>query len=441
MTRVMYWNIQNFSINKISDASDEMRGASISRTNMSLVRQWLILDMIAAANPDIFVLIEVSTAYDGNGQLVRAGGGLGSLLLHELMEQRFEESWALVPPIQTGPNEAVAVFYRSRHRYFTGPHVWAGHHSAPPGTARGQYPEPYRTLPRRDIPRSAQYNARWGENSCAACTAFTYAEDHIAGGNPIPYAVRSPYMTTFTETDDNDALHRNLTVFAVHSPANGTAGAYLSQLQHVGEIVDPAGPPPPPEVRVLVGDFNVNLFNRSGRGEGTVRASYGRLIARNYELALRPPTATALNAIQRGYFNTHLRRQWSSGGPWSTVTHGPTYYPGYGYAGSQRRGQATAAQSESAIDNIFTRYEGSAVRPANSNITVLNPVTGSPYLPHAAGVPLGTVALDRSVTIPPSPLPHQGAPYGVPTRITWHSWEHFGQIRLTSDHLPLVMDV
>ena len=45
------------------------------------------------------------------------------------------------------------------------------------------------------------------------------------------------------------------------------------------------------------------------------------------------------------------------------------------------------------------------------------------------------------MTIPPSPLPHQGAPYGVPTRITWHSWEHFGQIRLTSDHLPLVMDV
>jgi len=443
--RIMFWNIENFSVNKINnpDAIHRQKGTTITKYLASRLRSAYIMSHITQTNPDIFVVVEIETGYDEAGRLVRGLGATGAIsLLTDIRNATANNNWMLVPPLQTGPNEGVAIYYNSANLIFTGPNIWPGGVGAtaqPPGGATGAYPAALTAVVgARVVPANSLQNVGVNENRCAARVDFTYNANNAANaGNAIVYAGRAPYMVTFAEMDNAmpPALTRNLTIFAVHSPAkNPFAGAYLRELADTEEITVANAAD---EVRVVAGDFNVNLLTPAL----TERLSYANMQAglANYALALSPVVPAPGPPLDGyvGYFATHIKSR-RKAVYWSTNAL-PTYYPAYGYIGSDM------VDNLFAIDNIFTRYGGGVAPPAANNFTIINGITGSPFnivAPTTGGAPPGVAAFGVALPHPMfSPPPAQAPAYSSGRKAIFSSWNNYGYIRATSDHLALVMDI
>ena len=441
--RILYWNIEKFAQNKIANPNMRKRkkGASIKEAQAAVDRLEYIQDTIGAASPDIIVVVEVQTGYDGRGRLVRSSGATGVMtLLEDLRLNNRRDDWMLVPPLQTGPNEGVGVFYNADRLVFTGPNLWPGgtggvsSPDAIPNTYGGTFGGAIDTD--RTVPDGAAYNVGEDEDTCAACVDFTHAAwaGFLQAGQPIDYGVaRAPHMTTFAQIDDDGAVIRNITLFAVHSPANGAyAPAYLSDLANVAEIAAPNGRD---DVVVVVGDFNVNLM--SAPPDYLERQYYRPLQQRGFRLGLKPAMIPPNPAGgYSGYFTTHIRRG-NKAVYWSTNAR-TTYYPAYGYDGSDRVANLYA------IDNVFTRYDNGSQPPVRNNMTVMNGIVGSPYTLHAApaGAPTGTVQKNIAMAADQFQDPPAIAPrYSIGRKRSFNGWANYGRIRSTSDHLALVIDV
>jgi len=442
--RILYWNIENFAFNKIANPNTRKRqkGASRKLAQAAEDRKDYILQHLTSLNPfpDIMVVVEVETAYDGDGRIVRGAGANGAVtLLDEIRDATGNDDWMLVPPLQTGPNEAVGVYYNSTNLVFTGPCVWPGGAGATAqiGGPTGAYPPPFNNTitTGRDVPDGALYNVDVPEDECAARVRYTYNNNNpgLQGQQVILFS-RMPYMVTFAELDANDDVIANLTLYAIHSPANAfSAGMYLDDLADYEEITDALAND---EIRVIVGDFNVNLM--SAAPNFTESAHYNPLQNAGYALALKPLGAAPNPANgYPGYYATHIRRG-SKAVYWST-TDLTTYYPGYGMIGSD------LVQNFYAIDNIFTCYGAGWQPPANNRFTIMNGIVGSPYNLHAVpavGTPQGTLAfgIDMASAAFAAP-PATGPAFSVGRRTAFNGWDNYGHIRSTSDHLALVIDV
>lgn len=455
--RILFWNIENFALNKINNphANRDELYTTISQTQASFERNTYINTHITQAQPHIIVVVEIETGYDGRGQLVRGAGMNGAItLLNNIRAATLNPNWMLVPPLQTGPNEGVAVYYDSTNLIFTGPYVWpgggAGVTAQPPGAAPGAYPlahAPGFPAPARPVPAGALQNGPVGgvgginEDMCAARVEFT--SPPAWGGPPAPIAygvTRAPYMVTFAEMNNAVAppvVARNLTIFGVHSPASFPhAGNYLAELANTTQITAPNAAD---EVRVVCGDFNVNLLTSI---VFALNASYNPMLggAANYTLALTPtapPPAPVINGYI-GYYSTHIK-SWRRAAYFSTNAV-PRFYPAYGYTGSHLLANFFA------IDNIFTRYPGGGVvPPVPNNFTILNGIVGSPFnvvaVP-AGSAPLGTlpfaIAMPDALFAPPLA---QAAPFTIGNRRLFLNWTNYLHIRSTSDHMALVMDI
>lgn len=433
-TRVLYWNIRDFARNKIDNPNSRKRkrGSTLKEADASTDRYEHILWLIDQVAPDIFVLVETETAYDAPGRLVRGNGGKGArTLLTGIRAQLNNNNWMLVPPLQTGPNEGVSVFYDSTNRYFTGPFVWPGGGAAtaqPPGGGTGNYPNKYRfRLPNRVIPGTAQHNAGVSERRVAARTSFVEAAAAPNPGVAINYnAFRAPYMATFTETPGG-VYARDISLFAIHAPASFNARQYLRDLADNAQVVDGIGAT---EVRIITGDFNVNLL----RNNLTQATPYNDLILGGYTLALAPLGAPpAPTNGYEGYYSTHLAYT-DSAEFWSTLAT-PSYYPAYGYT----------SETDFAIDNIYVMYGGGIAPPAPNNFTIMNAIAGSPYNfvappPGGGGVTIGTIPLAQEMLNPPVVAnPANLFAGGVAT--SFRAWEQYGHIYSVSDHLALAIDI
>jgi hypothetical protein len=465
VTRILYWNIENFARNKINDpvTNKRQKGSTVMRDVASAQRRWYIQQVLVAANPEIIVVVEVETGYDGNGRLARGTGLTGALNLLTYIRGWAHAGWMLVPPIQTGPREAVAVYYDSTLRFFTGPYTWPGGAlatAAAPGGGTGDYPAaPDNVIgglpdplagapPRGNIPAGAQYNVGVAERRCAARTAFTHsAANMVNAGAPIAWGAkaRSPYMATFAEMNPaGTAVARNLSIFGIHAPARQVpAAAHMALIDDTAEIVDNLGVN---EVRVVAGDFNLNLMLAGAAY--ALNPAYAGLTAQGYTRALDPlPAPPAPPLSYKEYFATHIRTR-RKATCWGPVAD-PALYPGYKYTGSDQ------VQNFYAIDNIFVHPNGG---PAPANFTILNPVVGSPFTTNPAPFPVpgpggsgtrlqGTIALARISEIPPlpgvmgGPAPPAGpvSQAGLPS--AFRGWANYGGIRSTSDHFALAIDV
>jgi hypothetical protein len=432
-TRILYWNIRDFARNKIDNPQSRKRksGSSLRECDASFDRFCHILWLIGVVNPQIIVVVETETGYDAPGRLVRGNGAEGArTLLAGVRNQMNDVNWRLVPPLQTGPNEAVSVLYHTRRRYFTGPNVWpggAGATSAPPGGGVGNYPFVWRNLmPNRHIPGGAQHNGGASEQQVAARIDFTEAAAAANAGLAIDYnTFRAPYMTTFAETDAIGNVVRNLSLFSIHAPASYSARQYLRDLADNEQIVDNLDND---EIRVVLGDFNWNLL----LNDNTPATSYDLLVNAGYTLALSP-AANPPNPVggYRGYFGTHMTHTdyatfWSTGG-------NPSYYPGYGYF----------SLFDYAIDNVFTMYGANQNPPVNNNFTVVNPVAGSPYNfvnPAPGGAPQGSIAIGRDMNTPPV-IANPADDFHIATQTSFRGWNQYGHIYSVSDHLALAIDI
>lgn len=445
MTRVLYWNVENFALNKIQapPSRKRVRGGALSLADASADRLDYMFYHIQDANPEIFVLVELETSYGGvgtqRGQLVSNNDGRSGAyaLLQEL--RLVAPDWMLVPPIITGPNESVAVYYRSTNLIFTGPNVWPG---GAGGTSsrippRGDYPvdgvfDQMLPNPARLVPPAALQNQGFSERRCAARVDFLdTAPLHPAKNYGIQ---RAPYMVSFYNT----ALLQNITLFAIHSPAtNHQARTYLQDLATVQEIVAANAAN---EIRVIVGDFNHNLL----RNDLTPAQSYQHGALNTYGLGITANPAAPMAPVN-GYsmaYGTHLKKR-TKAGCWQSNA-ADAFYPGYGYF----------SKKNYAIDNILTRYGAGVAAPVPTNFTIFNGVVGAPYntvvppVPAIPGPPpFGTIAFanDLQANIPGFnqgiPLPLNGPPFVINLKTIFRSWVNFTHIRSTSDHLALAMDI
>ncbi|WP_431470196.1 hypothetical protein [Sphingosinithalassobacter sp. LHW66-3] len=473
MTRVLFWNIEQFSINKIFSASTQVTPGHGGLTDQvaAAQRKLVISHVLAATVPDIIVIIEVSSGENIAGALATPTGGLESVaMMQYYFNQHFlvPGGWNAVPPLYVGTGgraETVGILYRRTNdagtvrRYFTGPNVWTGGvggMSVPPGP--GVVPAAYTGLPlpigtvningmlvptgsgaARQIPAGALHNGGLHENLAAARVDFLDG----TGAAIDFHGLRQPYMATFTEAViATGVVQRNLTVFAVHSPPQDPAATnYIVGLAAMPDVVGALGAN---ETRLIGGDFNVNLL----ADDGTASAAYNPLTGapNNYRLLLRPTAAgvpTTLNQY-RGYFSTHIRGRRTTAESeffWSDPNAAqPSYYPGYGYVGSN-----FVDAPFYSIDNVLVwPFQGA---PYDYRTTIMNIVTGTPFngvLAPADGPPQGNVAMPSLFGAPPGgwpPAPNAANYPGIGAAGALTGWNNYKRIRNTSDHFGIFAEV
>ena len=495
MTNVVYWNIENFGINKVNNPSRKRPrygeggrcGGNLPAV-AALQRRNHILTILRATQPDIFVLIEVSASATGAGDLAPATGGLqGAIfLLQQLRNDPTDpnrDAWRMVPPLKVGTGgrtESVAVLYRGIsgtagtptevRRYFTGPNVWTG--GGVSAVAAGAVPAAYpaggggapniqdllnpQGQPARTIPAGAQYNGGLAEGMAAARIAFAPAlapaAPPVVGGLVNFNGLRQPFMVSFVETNQANVITRNLTLFAVHAPPNhGGATNFINILLRglLDVVAAPAGAPHN-EIKLICGDFNLNAIYAQPPGAGGRTTAYDQLRTINYVPLLNPPPAMpvapnlTLDAYQ-GYLATHIRPKrtkqqltqqsrflWSDNTAGGPLLAAP--YPGYNYIGSDM------VSNFFSIDNMLVN----PLVPANNyQFTVMNPVSGTPFTVAGAmpaGVPIGTRPLAAQFTNVPAGMAWPQSPaavYAVGQARTLNGWANYGYLRSTSDHLAL----
>lgn len=495
MTRVLFWNIQQFGLNKVRLESRKRKHGS-DDVQQARMRLDLILRVVKACDPDVFIVVEVSSRIGGadrreSGQLIDLSGigWQGSEYLYDCLTDPLnnnpDKDWRMVPPLVIGKGavtEAVTVYYRGSwtdaagaayKRYFTGPNLWTGGEggrSERPQSAAGEYPDPvtkclqgltweqagteWTATPRepRQIPIGALHNAGQWERRVAARTS--YKKVGSTTNEDVNFGVRrEPYMCTFSEfrAGQTPQLLRHVTVFGVHAPPNYVdATNYMSTLACTKEIMDELAPY---EVRVLCGDFNLNLLAYDetkvpGQQKLRLTKDYEPLTKdANYQLALRPRDGVeyvgSRQELERikGYFATLIAGS-DRAVLWSRVDN-PAPYPGYFYIGSELKEGGAKGYS---IDNILIKTL--AVVEFNA-LSILNTVVGAPLNKNPS--PPQSVPINTSVTLgSPNTFSTAEVPWPtVPNAPNWTlAWQNhvlgdacYGHLRSTSDHLPIFTEV
>ena len=476
MSKILYWNIENFNINKINNPSNDRaegqgglteNAASVYRRNLILNHIGSLDEEISSLDPDYIVVVEVATSATGVGDLIPSSGGLQgcSWMLDYLRKNKpySEQDWRLVPPLKVGTGtrtESVAVFYKGSDkdngitRYFTGPNLFNGGAngiSILPGTGNaGIYPKGtfYDMLvpcgeTARKIPDSALHNKGVAENKVAAKIRFQDADgkDVNFGGE------RQPYMATFTETKEGeDAKH--VTIFGCHAPqAESLAPAFMSNLANCEDVIADSAEK---EVKVICGNFNQNLLNQDGTLDTDV---YKPLTKIDYELLLAPlnsspPTDNDDLKAFKGYFATQIMSSPTSISDseaslflWSSESQS-SFYPGYGYIGEGNAPSTYTDPEFYSVDNMLVKYGSGDADSAT--ITVINSVVGTPMDARTSppgnppiGVDTFSPDMLNLVPLPPWPESPSASLFSISDAQILVGWRNYSHIHDTSSHFAL----
>jgi hypothetical protein len=459
MTRILYWNIRNFTLAKIfSTAAFPAPALATSRLDH-------ILDDVISPNPpapgnpppapDMIIVAECysrvkEVSYQGGALNPPSTVGRAILMLLDEIRNSLGNMWCVVPPLMLGDlgiREAVAVFYNAATLTFTGPYVYAlsnglfiGRPATPANLAaiRDYTLRWLDGLPSPVNPEPAlQLNRTWNAPNGAAvneCHGAGQWEHRTAGGARInfPYlASRSPFYTRMLDI----AGGRTIKVFTVHTSPAAAAGG-TSNIANIPQLALAAG-----EVGVVVGDFNVDSFDMA------VNGAYAPILNLGYDMLLDPRHGVAVNTARRPYCLTHLLPD-TLATPWNTVgvAADPRHnvYPRFGYMGSTavpHGGGAVYATDAGSIDNVLIGYPAGVAPPAH-HTTIVNTVVGKPYtagpVPAGVGPELtGGYDYDSSLAVPiPAAGRNPAAGMGA-----FATWMNFGRIASVSDHLAVLFEV
>jgi hypothetical protein len=464
MTRILYWNLQNFSLPKIFDTTNWPAFVQSQNRLNHILNEVIAPTPPLPANspppPDIIVISEIfsrtrEVSYEGN--VVGSGTRVGQAVLRLLdsIRNRLGNTWCCVPPISLGNfgiREAVAVYYNSAALTFTGPYVWSqavGLNLSRPSTAPNianvvNYPISWQNaLPNPTNPIGVlQLNRTWAAgggamiNEWQGAGQFEFYNVPPAGGGRINFPGpnnRGPFYTRLL-----DAGGRTIRLFTVHtSPATAVAAtvnvAGITELQAIAAN----------EVNVILGDFNVDTFNMA------VNGAYVPIENLGYEMLIdsRDPANNAVTPARLPYCLTHFlpnayATPFNNGGGLTDPQH--NVYPRFGYMGS-----TTAAHLPSdagSIDNVFTLYPpgAGAPVPAGYQQTIVNTVVGKPYnqlAPAPAGVSAELIAGYGYNSSLANAIPQPGGVAAAAGIGAFRNWPNFQRIVGTSDHLAIVFNV
>jgi hypothetical protein len=457
MTRVLFWNVENFNLATIHDPTNATTTAHSAERN-AIIRRIIQQPAPfggappAAETPDLILIAECSSRnreVGSEGVPIAAAGVMR--LLGEIRAVTANNQWCLVPPVRLGQygfQEGVAAFYNAANLQFAGPYVWGldyrtiGHtdpiaracplaDSVRPATARPALPtgpQLYSAawancLPNRVL--GAGVAVLGGQNEMRLAGKW---EHYSAGAAPTrlefpQYFSRSPYLTHFIDLTAG-AANRVLQIYTVHT----SPSVAKNSTKKIADIPEIAAAQAAGTVTLVIGDFNVDTF------EGAAEA-YTPLLNLGFGILFDPRTPGTANVdpARRPYLTTHLlpvNRATGFNGPALDVTHNPA--PRLGYMGSMGGARFATPTVSGAIDNALVRYPGGVAAPASA-ATVLNPVVGAPY-PAALGMPVGTI------TKAPMLTNAVGAGHADPTLNQpgqFQQWNNFGKIHSTSDHLAI----
>lgn len=426
--KIMCWNVENFSIGKHTNNKwdhGQLRWAHITST-------------IAAVNPDIFVLIEVGSGGAAAGAVTTGTSqqGVTQLLANIQPAAPAPAAYSVVPPIVSGTGgkrEAIAVFFKHASLTFQGPFVWTGAASSPPVLRTGPV-------------TAVAYGGAWagalpaagGQNTRAGKWQFsntpTAVNPRNAATNLFPRAdTRSLYLTSFLDT--TVVPNRTIDVFAIHAPPQADlAGDAVASMAEVRDI---ATPPGANGVKVIVGDFNINvidpeqaaLFNPLSQTFITPGKRRRGLSYQTHNVG----TPTVLKGV--GGQARLLNRTYAQAARIAAKKADPALAPpAYDYVGTERFNGGTAL----ALDNILTLHGGAAGAPAN--FFVVNrvyQVVGNPYAPDlGAGTTIPGILAIYNIGAPTADAGSANSYF--------RNYQRFGKIgasRGASDHMALVIDV
>ena len=453
MAKILYWNIENFSANKIEFRTPRRtrgrakRGREARSAPLGLEHLEAILEVFrprvrrTTVELDFIVIVEISHGSATEGEPVAGAAMVGVTSLRRYIDIGLEGSWGLVPPIVTGDEgyrEAIAVYYRTDKWYFLGPST-----SVVPYPARLK-----RCLPSGSIPDCYPYDPgdRELRKERRRCGQFQF---YSSPPNPVPIQFpgprnRKPWLTAFGDKNDKDHLIR---IMAVHtSPETADeATASLAQAHDIAYGADTASK----QIDVLVGDFNVDATDPDNFSAG---GPFSRLVGAvplnveyPYRALIRP--AKGLDPRFLSYYHTHGKPAYDSPGeapariasdtdepPPNVVEVGD--YPGLAY-------------SDGAIDNALVRHHGT--NPPDDHVTILSTVRGQPYaIPNPAPrvSPLSgyyrigcqmSETVEEMVQIFNDFSLERAASYDINER--FRDWNNYGKIRSVSDHFPLLFEV
>ena len=466
MTRIMMWNIQDFSISKYNN----------SKWDKARQRWNYILNTIQLINPDIFVLLEVGAANEA-GRIATGKSEQGVLqLLTDLRAHPLNNfpQFQVVPPIvsgQGGKRESIAVFFKSTNLQFTGPWVWDGTRSSPLrrrdvgnvtpmayGTANPDGSNPSAAWPNAlpNTPPAAPQNTLAGKWQFSSTP--TASTSRQVNTNQFPgESNRSLYLTTFLDTT-NAPNNRNISVFAIHAPPQSDlAKEVVEELEK--NVYELRNEPDTNEVQVIVGDFNLNTLDADQRaGFGPLERPYRQDPNRSRRQAKTPftlhnatPTiAAAIPTVLKGVSakSRLIGKTYKQAARIAASKHDPNQLvPNYyDYIGTSDIGGGDLL----ALDNILTRYDtgGAHAGGPAANFHVVNRVYQLPggYVPSLALMPDGAtpatipLILNHYHVTPPG---HANADASSANSY-FRNYERFGRIgagRGASDHMALVIDV
>lgn len=287
-TKLLVWNIQNFTINKINYWDSNIGLNSRTVTNLPQLKLHYILNNVTLTDPDIFVVIEVISGKGSKGSLVSGKGAQGLLFLLKCL-RALNNQWCLVPSLKLVDKvnvteiiqdrgddeeeslkqlinegqytEGIGVFYRQDRLTFQGPYVWpntpnnSDKRAVPAsGATPGPYPDEWQNC----LPNG---------NYFAGQFEFFYPNK-----SPIEFPAttsRVPFLTRFVEINDPKRL---ITLAAVHLPPN-TTGASPALSRLAGCFLDNGITDN--EVQIIAGDYNLNFGEYYNTDRTHLQGLYG----------------------------------------------------------------------------------------------------------------------------------------------------------------------
>ena len=303
MPRILYWNINNFTNERITANTNKKRKIDENRAwnsgaagpdNLALmINTMRPIDPVTGgvAEPDFIIIVEVFARIGGpiEGQLIDSSGLTGCVNLLAEINNQFIGNWSLVPPVVTGAfgqREAIAVFYCDDFWYFLGPETWPA--AYPPGLAG--------CLQHRLIPAGVGYPYRGGlwEDLSAGQWRFRNGPGAMAPLVYFPFlGYRRPWLTAFGQVGAPANLVR---IMSLHTTPNDPGGIQYADLgtANLADVWDMTARPPDAanQIDVIVGNSMWTIWlpgtsRQAGPSEGfsVLRAGRGRLL---WRLLIRP---------------------------------------------------------------------------------------------------------------------------------------------------------
>jgi len=430
--------------------------------------------------PDILVVFEVLSGTNVPRYTPIDGAGAEGIMLLLNQLRTFNSAYCLVPPVRlaadvTGAKnqdlESIAIFYNSMKLQFQGPNIWNGTNSYVPSAATATdtpsnnyghiFSPPSPGVLPAGVNSYALPNKVLGTSIGTGASVATN-ENQLAGQanfTPLMFTkneYRPPVLTQFQEYKSGDTAGnptgRIIKLCAMH-PNKGSGGANaplaVAEIAKISEITTIGAN----EVGVIAGDFNVQLSDPTQKS-----AAYTGLISTHgYTLIFNDSGTAAPNK----YIGTMLAGK--------TLLNGT--FPTYGYILSLAPTGApvdiTAATPilPSSLDNILVKHGTPPATNIYSNAMILNRVVGvnsanstSFPTPTAAGFVYGydTIAsistatspygYSMSATIeqirnPSGTAPPPAQVKGTSENSQMNALSNYGQIKETSDHLALVVEI